>query len=41
MNELLALIGKESALPKVAGVLRRTVERDRPAVVGSLHATCS
>ncbi|NMC21836.1 MAG: hypothetical protein GYA33_15610 [Thermogutta sp.] len=41
MEELLALIGRESGLHTVTTALRRTVERDRPAVVGSLHVTCS
>lgn len=41
MEELLALIGQESDLRTVTTALRRTVERDRPAVVGALHVTCS
>ncbi|GAB6186400.1 hypothetical protein [Thermopirellula anaerolimosa] len=41
MEELLALIGLESELHTATSALRRTVERDRPAVVGALHVTCS
>jgi len=41
LKELLALIGQESDLHTVTTALRRAVERDRPAVVGAIHVTCS